>query len=203
MESNRLRATCERWVQVRFLARLFGRLAWPCSDGVEPEPSKLAIRQVIVEWRSDSGEKAFQRALLQSDREGRPRLLVRQRLPVPSARICEKGFEYSVEVLSTVPVDGGFESRLEYLGEGRRREERARTNGQALLEGDGSRPMQVDVVNVSTGGMQLLATQPVVAGTIVRISGTGTAYMGVVRYCNSTAHGYRVGVQLFGENRRW
>lgn len=149
VESNRLRATCERWVQVRFLARLFGRLASPCSDGVEPQRPKPAVRRALVEWQDDSGGKASQRALLKSDRDGRPRLLVRQPLPVSSARIHEKGFEYPVEILSTVPVDGGFELRLEYLGEGRRREERARTNGQALLEGDGSKPMQADVVSMS------------------------------------------------------
>lgn len=192
----------ERRVHANVLAWLSARFASFLSSRAERPSPNSAVRRAVVEWLDDSGKRSSRRALLQSDRDGKPRVLVRQPLPVSSARIREGRFCYAVEILSSAPVDDGFELKLEYRGEGRRREERARTSGPALLEGNGLNPVQANVVNVSPGGMQLFATEPVIAGTTVRISGTGTVYLGVVRSCSDAPHGYRIGVQFFGENRR-
>jgi hypothetical protein len=148
-----------------------------------------------------AGTKLSQRALIQTDLEGRPRILVRQPLPLGLARIRETNSIYPVKVLATVSCNGGFELKLDYIGAGRRREDRMRTEGPALLEGDSLEAISVEVLNVSSGGMQLFSVRPAGVGGTVRVSGSNVEYLGVVRHCSEVQGGFRIGVQLFGEDR--
>ncbi len=147
-------------------------------------------------------ETVSQRALLQSGEDGILLALVRSPLTDSTVRIREQGSSYLVQIRSMTQVAQGFELQCEYVSNGRRREERSNVHGTAVLEGDGYGAISVEVVNVSTGGMQVISPQAMTAGAGVRVSGTETDYVGVVRYCRDALNGYRLGIQLFGVNRR-
>lgn len=179
---------------MRFLAWVFRQLASLRTDRAGQRHPGSAARRAVVAWKDSSGREVSQRVLLQSDDDGKPRAFVRRPLPGSFAQVRETGSSYLVEILSTVPVFGGFELRLGYLGAGRRREERASTNGPALLEADGLGVMKVEVINVSPGGIQLFSVRPASVGAAVRVSGTEAQHLGTVRYCSEAPDGYRIGL---------
>lgn len=187
---------------MRLLVRLFRPAAPPEPGGAIAEgPRKPAARRVIVEWKDRSGQTLSQKALIQTDLDGKPRILVRRPMPFGLARIRETNSIYPVKVLATVSCSGGFELKLDYLGAGRRREDRMPAEGPALLEGDSLEAISVEVLDVSSGGMQLLSVRPANVGSTVRVSGSKVEYLGVVRHCSEVQGGFRIGVQLFGEDR--
>lgn len=185
---------------VAFLEWLSGRLDSLRPSGAELARPKPATRRGVIESVDSMGETVSQRALLQSGKDGTLLALVRNPLQDSTVRILEQGSSYLVKIVSMVEITHGFELKCEYLGHGRRREEREKVHGSAVLEGDGYKAVTVNVVNVSTGGMQVLSPQAMTAGIGVRISGMETDYVGVVRYCQETPNGYRLGIQLFGVN---
>jgi hypothetical protein len=186
-----------------FLQWLSSRLASFRPSGAEPARPKPETRRAVVEWVDGAGETVSQRALLQPGKDGILLALVRSRLTGSTARILEQGSSYLVQIKSISQVAHGFELRCEYIrNNGRRREERSKVHGTAVLEGDGHAAVRVEVVNVSTGGMQVMSPRAMTAGAGVRVSGTETDYVGVVRYCREAPSGYRLGIQLFGVNRR-
>ena len=118
------------------------------------------------------------------------------------AQVREQGSTYPVEILSTRPAGGGFELNMDYLWEGRRREERVPATGDALLERKWLAPLEVEVVNVSSGGMQLFSAQAVTEGCAARVCGAETESMCLIRCCAEVPGGYRIGLQFYGENRK-
>lgn len=165
--------------------------------------SRATGRPILIEWKDKKGRKVWQKGHLDLDRFRGLTVIVRQRPPSGSvAQVREQGSTYPVEIVSTRPAGGGFELNLDYLWEGRRREERVPATGQALLERDGLAPIEVEVVNVSSGGMQLFSVEAVSEGSAARVCGAETECLCLIRYCAGVPGGYRVGLQFYGENRR-
>jgi len=128
-------------------------------------------------------------------------VVVRQRPPLDTdAQVREAGSSYPVEVLGTKVVEGGFELRLDYLREGRRREHRTIVNGPATLKADGLAEIQVEVINVSAGGMQLFAAASVPEGISAKICGADTERLCFVRSCVAAPGGYFMGLQFHEQN---
>ena len=140
------------------------------------QEQKPTIRQATIEWRDESGNRTEQAARLQSDAHSLFALVKRRPPDCLVAQLREQGSSYPVEVSSVAELDDGFELELAYLQEGRRRERRIRTQGSALLLAEGATPSQVEVLNVSPGGMQLFATQSVSVNSAGRLYGSTTAW---------------------------
>ncbi len=113
--------------------------------------------------------------------------------------VREESSSYPVEIRSRQRVSSGFELKLDYLWEGRRREKRMSASGPAWLESDG-KAIQAEVMNVSSGGMQLFLPDPLKPGDTARIKGSKTERLALIRYCSAVPGGYHVGLQFFGEN---
>jgi hypothetical protein len=105
-----------------------------------------------------------------------------------------QGSTYPVEIVATRPARGGFELNMDYLWEGRRREERVPATGQALLERDGLTLIEVEVVNISSGGMQLFSVEAVSEGSAARVCVAKTECMCLIRYCAAVPGGYCIGL---------
>jgi hypothetical protein len=114
--------------------------------------------------------------------------------------VREESSSYPVEIRSRRRVPSGFELKLDYLWEGRRREKRMSASGPAWIESEG-KALQAEVINVSSGGMQLFLHDPLKPGNTARIKGAKTERLALVRYCAPTPGGYRIGLQFFGDNR--
>lgn len=174
------------------LLSVFGR-----KPAATASPSKLATREVVLEWRGEDGNAIRQAAQIRT--EGRY-LVARVALQAPEgliAQVREEASSYPVEIVSAVSVEGGYEIALDYLWEGRRRQQRVSAAGSALLETDGSPPVQVEVVNVSPGGMKLFTAEPVKEGSPARVTGSNDCYLGFVRHCSQAQQGYHIGVQFY------
>lgn len=168
-----------------------------------PPTAGPAARAVLIEWSDGAGERFRQETHLESDRLRGLTVMVRQEPPLDTvAQIREGGSSYPVVVLSTNVVEGGFELRVDYLWEGRRREQRTAVRGPATLKAEGLAEMQVEVINVSAGGMQIFSVGAVLEGSQGRICGTDTEQLCFVRSCSAVPGGYFLGLQFFGENRR-
>lgn len=114
-------------------------------------------------------------------------------------RVREGGSVYYTEVLSSRSLRDGFEIELAFLDQGRRRETRVAAEGAVKVESGEARgddAIQAEVVNISTGGLQLLCDRPVGAGETIRIVGENVEKLCRVRYCIKVAEGYRVGLQF-------
>jgi hypothetical protein len=60
----------------------------------------------------------------------------------------------------------------------------------------------VEVVNVSSGGMQLFSVEAVSEGCAARIRGAETECLCLIRYCAVVPGGHHVGLHFYDENRR-
>lgn len=113
--------------------------------------------------------------------------------------VREESSSYPVEIRSRRRVQAGFELTLDFLFEGRRREKRMAASGPAWIESEG-KAVQAEVLNVSSGGMQLFLNDPLKPGNTARIKGAKTERLALIRYCSSVPGGYHVGLQFFGNN---
>ena len=169
----------------------------------EPSPHEAVARAILIEWKGATGRKVSQRTHLELNRtRGLTVVVPQQPLLNSVAQVREQGSTYPVEILSTRPAGGGFELNMDYLWEGRRREERVPATGDALLERKWLAPLEVEVVNVSSGGMQLFSAQAVTEGCAARVCGAETESMCLIRCCAEVPGGYRIGLQFYGENRK-
>jgi hypothetical protein len=160
-------------------------------------------RPVLIEWSDEIGRKVPQWTELRlSQTRGLTVVVPQQPPPNSVAQVREGKSSYPVEIVSTKPTEGGFELHLDYLHEGRRREERVPTTGQAVLERAGLTPVEVEVVNVSCGGIQLFSVKAVSEGCTARVCGAETECLCLIRYCAAIPGGYRIGLQFYGENRK-
>jgi hypothetical protein len=113
--------------------------------------------------------------------------------------VREESSSYPVEIRSRRRVPSGFELKLNYLWEGRRREKRMSASGPAWIESEG-KAVQAEVLNVSSGGMQLFLHAALKPGHTARIKGAKTERLALIRYCSPVPGGYHIGLQFFGEN---
>lgn len=101
------------------------------------------------------------------------------------------------------PVSGGFAAGLYRVREERRREDREVVEGKANLfwgrVGSDIGLIEVDVRDVSAGGMQVLAPRPIPLQTAVRVAGQDYACLGVTCYCRAEGERYAVGIQFTQE----
>src|SRR5262249_7406474 len=79
-----------------------------------------------------------------------------------------------------------------------RREGRAHTTGGGMLHRRG-RPIPVTVRNVSDGGLQLQAPEPVAVPEMIRVTGETWECLGWTRYCTRQGSRFVVGVELVGQ----
>jgi hypothetical protein len=172
------------------------RLSQPRLVGGKP------YRVAVIEWTDVDGQVTAEPGRLAEAEQDAMTMWVAVSPTGQVARLFEQDTPCPVEILSTTPVAGGFELKLRYLLEGRRRERRERVRGRAVLEIDGAGSVSVEVRNVSGGGIQVLSAQPAGEGSTVRINGEETMRLGVVRSCQTISGGYRIGIQFFGENRK-
>jgi hypothetical protein len=116
------------------------------------------------------------------------------------ANVREESSSYPIEIKSRRRVPAGFELKLGYLWEGRRREKRVSASGPAWLESEG-KAIEAEVLNVSSGGMQLFLHDPLKPGNTARVKGAKTERLALIRYCSEVPGGYHIGLQFFGDNR--
>lgn len=178
-----------------FLSWLFGRPTPP------PPPEKRPVplgRPVVVEWKDPGGRRITHETRLILDDYSRMTVMVPRKPPGSLAQVREMSSSYPVEILSVTLVGKEYELKLDYLWEGRRREKRQSAKGPAILEVEKSGPLSVEVLNVSSGGMQLFSDKPVRPGGVGRVKGNQTERQGLIRYCAETRGGYRIGLQFLG-----
>jgi hypothetical protein len=171
----------------------------------QPQPPLVEgrpYRPAVIEWTDASGQVRAEPCCLTETEQDAMTVWVAASPTGPVARLLKQDTPCPVEILSSTSVPGGFELKLRYLVEGRRRERRERVRGRAILEIDGVGSVSVEVRNVSGGGIQVLSAKPAGEGVIVRINGEETVRLGVVRSCQTIAGGYRIGIQFFGANRK-
>lgn len=181
-----------------FLSWLLGRKP-PPPEGEEIPPP--APRPISIEWEDSQGRRIVHETVMIVAEDGKMLARIRQRPPSELVQLRENGSPYPVEILEVRTLTDGVELRMDYLWEGRRREKRMPAEGSALLERDGLPPLEVEVVNVSSGGMQLFSTVELKEGLSARIMGTDLERLSLVRYCTRVVGGYRVGLQFFGDDR--
>jgi hypothetical protein len=93
----------------------------------------------------------------------------------------------------------GFLAVLRVVRQERRREERLRTAGTAMLccEGPaGRRALSVSVTNISHGGLQVEMQEPVDVSRMVRLSGENFECVGLVCYCCRDGGRFLAGVRF-------
>lgn len=164
-------------------------------------PAKPAARSVQIEWRCEDGELVRQDAQIQADNRFLVACVSAQPPEGRLARVLEESSSYPVEVISAAACEGGYEIVMDFLWEGRRRQQRTDANGSATLVPNGRAAVPVEVVNVSSAGMKLFSIQPVEEGSPARIIGSSDSYICFVRYCAPTRQGYYIGIQFYGEGR--
>ena len=101
------------------------------------------------------------------------------------------------------PVQGGYAAGLYRVREERRREDREVVEGKANLFwgsiGSEICLIEVDVRDISTGGMQILSSRSIPLQTAVRVAGEDYACLGVTSYCRAEGERYAVGIQFTQE----
>ncbi len=168
-----------------------------------PSQQEAPARPVLIEWKDETGRSVSQWSQLALDQTRGLTVVVRRPPPPESvAQVRETRSSYPVEIVSTQPTDSGFELHLDYLQDGRRREERVPATGPAVLERGGLAPLEVEVVNISRGGMQLFSAEAVSEGCTARVCGAETECLCLIRYCAAVPGGYRIGLQFYGETRK-
>lgn len=180
-----------------------GFLSWFLGRRPPPEPPpppKWPIsRPIAFEWRDAGGSLiSYETRLLVEDDGGMTTTVP----AVPAGdlgNVREESSSYPVEILSRRRVPAGFELKLEFLFDGRRREKRVAASGPAWLESEG-KAVQAEVLNVSSGGMQVFLHDPLKPGNTARIKGAKTERLALIRYCSPVAGGYHIGLQFFGDN---
>jgi hypothetical protein len=179
-----------------FLSWFFGRRPAP----VPPPPPKWPVtRTIAFEWREAGGALVSFETRMLVEEDGGMTTTVPQAPGGDLGNVREESSSYPVEIISRRRVNGGFELKLGYLWEGRRREKRVTASGPALVESEG-KALQAEVLNVSSGGMQLFSHDALKPGNTARIKGIKTERLALVRYCSPVPGGFHIGLQFFGDN---
>ena len=179
-----------------FLSWFFGRRPTPASA---PPPKWPISRPIAFEWRDAGGSLISYETRLFVEEDGGMTATVPAVPAGDLGNVREESSAYPVEIRSKRRVPSGFELKLEYLWEGRRREKRMSASGPAWIESEGT-AVQAEVINVSSGGMQIFLSDPLKPGNTARIKGAKTEHLALIRYCSPVPGGYHVGLQFFGDN---
>ncbi len=124
------------------------------------------------------------------------------RLPVGKALwVREDDAVYGVFVADCVEIFGGYESKLEFLDDGRRFDERVPVGDRAKMvwhhTGAAFAVTDVQISNVSRGGLQMLTPERVPVGSLVSVTGEDFQCLGTVCYCTSPeGNNMVVGIQF-------
>lgn len=177
-------------------SRLFGQRPAPAPA---PPPKWPISRPIAFEWRDAGGNLISYNTQLLVEEDGGMTTTVPAAPTGDLANVRDRSSSYPVEIRSRRRVGSGFELKLDYLWEGRRREERIEASGPAWVETEG-KSIQAQVLNVSSGGMQLLVQVEMKPGNTARIKGAKTERLALIRYCTQVDNGYHVGLQFFGED---
>lgn len=101
------------------------------------------------------------------------------------------------------PVEGGYAAGLYRVREERRREDREVVEGKANLfwgsVGSEICLIEVEVRDISAGGMQILSCRSIPLQTAVRVAGEDYACLGITSYCRAEGERYAVGIQFTQE----
>ena len=117
------------------MIRWFKGLSRPLNRAPAPALSTAPFREpacltAVIEWTDASGQVTAESGRLTEAEQNAMTMLVAVSPTGPVARLFEQDTPCPVEILSTTPVAGGFELKLRYLLEGRRRERRERVGGE-------------------------------------------------------------------------
>lgn len=179
-----------------FLSWFFGRRPPPAAT---PPPKWPVTRTISFEWRDAGGSIISYETKLFVYEDSGMTTTVAHAPEGDLANVREESSSYPVEIRSRRRAAAGYELTLGYLWEGRRREKRMSASGPAWLESEG-KSVQAEVLNVSSGGMQIFLHNPLKPGNTARIKGAKTECIALIRYCTEVAGGYHVGLQFFGDN---
>ena len=180
-----------------FLSWFLGRKPPPPEEEIPPP----APRPISIEWEDSQGKRVAHETTMTVDEGGKMVARIPQRPLGKLVQLRETGSPYPVEVLSVRTPAEGVDLRMDYLWEGRRREKRMPAEGPALIERDGLAPLEVEVLNVSSGGMQVFSAVALDEGASARVMGTEMERLSLVRYCTRIVGGYHIGIQFFGDDR--
>ena len=118
-------------LMIRWLAGLSRPLNRAPVTALSTAPCReTACRTAVIEWTDASGQVTAESGRLTEAEQNAMTMLVAISPTGPVARLFEQDTPCPVEILSTTPVAGGFELKLRYLLEGRRRERRERVGGE-------------------------------------------------------------------------
>jgi hypothetical protein len=164
------------------------------------KPLPAPRRSVMIQWRDAAGNQFREHTHLKMDRKrGLTAILSQHPEPGTPAQVREASSSYPVEIVSVRRLSEGFEVYMDYVWEGRRRQHRMSVGGPATLECDGHAAFDVEVLNVSSGGMQVYSTQEFTEGAAARINGSGSDFLCLIRYCMPTSEGFHIGLQFYSE----
>jgi len=121
--------------------------------------------------------------------------------PLPAfgrVRLTMGGLDYFASVQS-VEVNGQNNEAELALQETRRVDERLPSRGGvqlAPLDWTQGEELAVKASNYSSGGLQVLSPQPLAEELLVRVATGNIECHGVIRYCNRSAAGFLIGIEL-------
>ncbi len=124
-----------------------------------------------------------------------------EELPIgKSLWVREADAVYGVFVADCVRTAAGFESKLEFLGGGRRGDDRVPVGDRAKtvwrVEGEAFRVTDVVISNVSQGGLQMRSPEKIAVGSLVSVTGDDFQCLGTVCYCTRGGDGFLAGIQF-------
>ena len=106
---------------------------------------------------------------------------------------------YGVFVADCIETLDGYESTLEFLEGGSRESERVPVGDRAKLvwhrPGEAYEVADIQVSNVSLGGLQMLCPEKVAVGSLVCVTGDDFQCLGTVCYCTAAGSGFVAGMQ--------
>lgn len=163
-----------------------------------------ATRAETLRWGAPDGTERSAAVDVEDDSNSGVRVLAPAELAVgQTVWLTFSGDVEKCVVRHCVPVSGGFAAGLYRVREERRREDREVVEGKANLfwgrVGSDIGLIEVDVRDVSAGGMQVLASSPIPLQTAVRVAGQDYACLGVTCYCRAEGERYAVGIQFTQE----
>lgn len=167
-------------------------------------PREAASRTETLRWGTSGGIEQTAAVEVRDDSD----FGVRVHAPAELAVGATVWLTFSGDVEKCVvrhcePVSGGFMAGLYRVRDERRREDRDVVGGKANLfwgrVGSDIGLIEVEVRDVSAGGMQVLASRPIPLHTTVRVAGQDYACLGVTCYCRAQGEQYAVGIQFTQE----
>jgi hypothetical protein len=166
--------------------------------GIARDP---ASRNETLRWANSDGTEETANVAVRDDSDFGVRLHAPAELAVgATVWLTFNGDVEKCVVRHCEPMDGAYAVGLYRVHDERRREDREVVEGKANLFwgglGSDIRLIEVDVRDVSAGGIQVLTSRPIPLQTAVRVAGEDYACLGVTCYCRPEGERYAVGIQF-------